>query len=238
MQRGAIYPPGYAPHGSQPSRFLLATRLRRDTLRVQHIMTAAPHSGSQREPEMAAFKITDITRNRTVGWGTMPEDAKPGTVAKPRAITTADFTDKDGNVLTGDALAARIKTVKGTVAADQIGYITVSDLPSDYAKDARAALTKLAAEWSDGAKDADGKPVKWSPDDVMHYLVLQSRMQDAANASIKQHRPVSDKALDRTVSTLVKTMKNNGKTIVEVLAVLTATGATFTEASVRETYGT
>lgn len=206
------------------------------TLRVV-VNVRAPHDGEERSKIMAAFKVADITRNRTVGWGIMPEDAKPGSTPKPRAITTADFTDAEGNLLAGDALKAKVASVKGTVVVEQIGYITVADLPKEYAESPRAALTKLAAEWSEGSKDADGKPVKWTSDEVMHYLSLQSRMQDAANASIKQHRPVSDKALDRATSTIVKTMKSNGKTLAEIMAVLAATGATVTESSVREAYG-
>lgn len=172
------------------------------------------------------FEITDITRYRTVGWGVTKAGDKPG------AITTAHTTKDDGKTVDLDACKRF-----GIDPAVGASHLTVADLPKEYSVGAREALVKLASEWSEGAKDKDGKPIKWSPDDVMHYLVLQSRMQDAANVSIKQHRPVSDKALDRTVSTLVKAMKNNGKTITEVLAVLTATGATFTESGVRETYG-
>lgn len=185
---------------------------------------------------MAAFKTTDITRNRTVGWGHMPEDVKPGSATKPRALTTSDFTDKKGDLLTGDALKARLAEVKGTVNPAQIGYITVVDLPAEYARDAKSALGKLAAEWSEGT-DGDGKAIKWTPDEVAYYLVLQSRMQDAANATIKQHRPVTDKALDRSVSTVVKVMKGNGKTLAEVMAALGMMGTQITEAQAREAYG-
>lgn len=172
---------------------------------------------------MAAFKVEEITRNRTVGWGVV----EAGT--KARAITTADCVDEKGNV--NADFCKRFG-----IAPDAVNYITVRDLPKEYAESPRAALTKLAAEWSEG-KDKDGKPAKWSPDDVMHYLVLLSRMQDAANASIKQHRPVSDKALDRATSTMVKTMKGNGKTVQEIIAVFAAMGTPVNEASVRETYG-
>lgn len=181
-----------------------------------------------------AFKLEEITRHRTVGWGIL----KAG--EKPQAITTAHLSDDDGNILTGDALAAKIKSfpkVVSPVDTKNLTPITVADLPKEYAQDAKSALAKLAAEWSDGAKDENGKPVKWTPDDVAHYLVLQSRMQDAANASIKVHRPVSDKALDRGVTTMVKGMKANGKTLAEIVAVFAATGMNVPEADIREAFG-
>lgn len=180
---------------------------------------------------MAAFKTSEITRNRTIGWGKV----KAG--EKARAITTADVLDNDGNILTGDALAARIKGFAecGPIKPEDCTLITVADLPAEYAKSSREALAKLASEW--GEAEVDGKKVKWTPDDVSYYLVLQSRMQDAANAFIKRHRPVSDKALERSYSALVKGMKAGGKTIDEVLGVMKATGMSYVEADVRQIYG-
>lgn len=180
----------------------------------------------------AAFKISEITRNRTVGWGKV----KAG--EKARAITTADLTDDNGNILTGDALTAAIKgfaEVQSPINPADVTLITVSDLPAEYAKDVKSAVAKLAVEW--GEAEVDGKKVKWTADDVVHYLVLQSRMQDAANAFIKRHRPVSDKALERTYSALVKGMKAGGKTIDEVLGVMKATGMSYVESDVRAIYG-
>lgn len=174
---------------------------------------------------MAAFNPTSITRGRTVAWGVK----KPG--EKPGAITSVDLQDDNGKV---DLEACKRFGVNPDVVRD----ITINDLPAEYAKGVKDALTKMAAEWSVGAKDENDKPVRWTPDDVAYYLVLQSRMQDAANETIKQHRPVSDKALDRATSAIVKNMKSAGKTIDEVLSTFKMMGTKFNETDIRSTYGT
>ena len=171
---------------------------------------------------MAAFKMSEIKRNRTLAWDKTRNKGAGG------AVTTSDLMDDNGNV--DNAACAKYGIDPKTVT-----FITVNDLPEAYRKGPKEALAALAAEWSTG-KDDDGNLVKWTPDEVSHFLVLGSRMQDAANASIKAKRPVSDKALDKAVNVVIKSLKSQGKSQAEVASFLKMGGMVATDAQIAEAY--
>jgi len=169
----------------------------------------------ERGNEMAAFTIKEMTRNRCVGWATpeqIVEMRKAGSeinFSKVAAgIYTKDLLDDKGNVNTAACAAAGIQPASVTL-------ITVNDLPADFANGPKAALTKLATEWSTDK-------VKWTPDEVAHYLAINARLQDEANESVKRHRPVTDKALDRAKSTLTKMLRASGKSDADIAKALAA----------------
>ena len=173
---------------------------------------------------MAAFKLTDLQRNRTLAWD------KAGNKGAGKAVTTSDLMKDDG-VTPDPELCA-----KYGVDPKAVTYLTIDDLPEAFRKSATDAVRALAAEWSQGAKDADGKPVKWTPDEVAWYLVIQSRLQDAANASIKAHRPVSDKALDKAVFTIIRNLKGQGKTQQEIASFLKMGGMEATDKQIADAF--
>ena len=155
---------------------------------------------------MAAFKVSDMKRKRTLGWDGKANDGRGG------AITTSDAMNDDGSINMEFCKAHGINPAAVT-------YITVNDLHGDYANGAKSALSRLAAEWST-------EKVKWTPDDVAHYLAINARLQDAANESVKQHRPLTDKAVDRATSTMFKYVKgqNAGLSDMEIKAKLATLG--------------
>jgi hypothetical protein len=153
---------------------------------------------------MATFDAKKMTRNRCIGW-----DPK-GDGGKGAGIYAQDYLDAKGNV---DTAACS----KDGINPALVKLITVADLPGDYANGPKAALTKLASEWSN-EKD------KWTPDEVAHYLALSARMQDEANESVKRHRPVTDRAAERAASTMTKILRAQGKSEAEITAALKAVG--------------
>ena len=171
---------------------------------------------------MGAFKMGEIKRNRTLAWDKTKNKGAGG------AVTTSDLLDESGNV---DAALCS----KYGVKPEAVTFITVADLPEAFRKGPKEALAALATEWSVG-KNEDGSPVKWTPDEVAHFLVLGSRMQDAANASIKAKRPVSDKALDKAVNVVIKSLKSQGKSQAEVASFLKMGGMVATDAQIAEAY--
>src|SRR5205814_820986 len=120
--------------------------------------------------------------------------------------------------LTNDEGVVNIEACKAlNIDPKSVTFITLNDLPGDYANGPKSALTKLAAEWSNDR-------VKWTPDEVAHYLALSARMQDEANESVKAHRPVTDTARERGASTMTKILRAQGKSDGEIAALLKAAG--------------
>lgn len=63
-----------------------------------------------------------------------------------------------------------------------------------------------------------------SNDDYVWSLVIADQMQVLANDSVKAHRPVTDRAKDRALSTLTKVFKAQGKSDQEIASLLKAMG--------------
>lgn len=164
------------------------------------------------------FKLEEMTRNKTVGWDPKANKGKGG------AVGTSDLMDDDGKTVNVEKCKAF------GVNPDTVRFITVADLPPDYAKGPDHALRALAKEWTT-------KDVVWTMQDVVYFLVLQSRLQDAANESLKAHRPVSDKAKDRASSTIIRELRKQGKSIDEVRAMLSAMSMPASEDTLKAVFG-
>lgn len=149
------------------------------------------------------FDIAKVNRNRCVGWVsegfTLPDGEKVKKGGK--GVYTSDLMDDNGNVL------PNLCTHYG-IDPTTVKQLTVADIPAEYSQGVKQAVAKLAEEWSKSYISAD---------DVIWDLVISARMQEAANESVKQHRPVTDKAIDRAISSM---MKVTGKTEAEVRQLL------------------
>ena len=128
--------------------------------------------------ETKGIKLSDYERNRCVGWQTTAKDPRG------KGVYSADLIGEDGAV--NAAMCQTLGIDPATVKP-----IKVEDLPAEYAQGSSEALAKLASEW------------EMSADDVVWHLVLNARLQDAANESVKLHRPVSDVAKTRAYTTMV-----------------------------------
>lgn len=124
-----------------------------------------------------AIDLTTYSRNRCVAWNT----------AEKKGVYSNDLLDDAGKP---DPAKCALYGVDVAV----VKPITVADLPDAYASGATAALAALASEWN------------MTPDDVTWHLVLNARLQDEANETVKAHRPVSDKAKERAYTTMVKSL--------------------------------
>lgn len=143
------------------------------------------------------FNAKEVRRNRCLAWDPKANGGKGA------GVYTSDLVDDKGNVHapTCDRFG---------VAVTAVTYITLDDLNAAYAKGAQAALAFHA-------KDCD-----LTPDDLVYKLVLADAMQDAANKSVRDVRPVTDKAKERATHTLRKILEAQGKTPVEITTLLAA----------------
>ena len=136
-------------------------------------------------------------RARPVGWN--PGDGK----TKASAIMSNDLTADDGTVL-----VEQCKTLNIDPAT--VKPLTLADLPPAYAQGAKEALAALAREW------------KWSEADTLYSLVIDSRLQQAVNDTLKKVRPVTDTAVDKAISTMRRSLRAAGKTDAEIDTMLAA----------------
>lgn len=130
------------------------------------------------------FDPRAVQRNRALGW-----DAQRG-----KAILTSDVVDDDGSLNTPKCEAYGIEP-------SSVSYLTIVDLDAPYAEGWKQAL------------QAHATATGYSPNDLVWKLVVADAMQDLANRSVAEHRPVTDKALERGISTM---MKITGKSREEV----------------------
>lgn len=166
-----------------------------------------------------AFDLRSFSRNRCVGWVRSEQAKAAGMKDVPgvgKGVYSGDLTDDDGNVS-----PARIKVYTDAgVAIDpaDVRPITVNDLPAPYSHSAKSALEAYVDEWNRDAKPDE----KITANELMWRLVLNARLQDEANETVKRHRPVTDKAKERAYSTLVKAMRDTGKTQEQIDIVLSS----------------
>lgn len=148
------------------------------------------------------FDPKKVQRNKCLAW-----DAKANQ-GKGAGVYTGDLLNDDGTVNTDKARAFGVDPAA-------VVYLTPSDIPTKYLHDG-----KLTAKSALQAYTADGNYA--TADDAILDLIVASVMQDLANASVKAHRPVTDKAVSRATSTLRKVLAAQGKTDAEIDAVLAA----------------
>lgn len=151
------------------------------------------------ETKIVKFDLAKVTRNKCLAW-----DPK-GNSGKGSGVYTNDLLNDDGTV-NADACKAHSVDIASVV------YLTPNDLLPVYRESAKAALTAAAKDSS------------MSNDDYVWSLVIADQMQVLANDSVKAHRPVTDRAKDRALSTLTKVFKAQGKSDQEIASLLKAMG--------------
>lgn len=143
------------------------------------------------------FDPTKVQRNKCLAW-----DPK-GNAGKGAGVYTSDLLNDDGSVNVEECKRYGVDPAS-------VSYITFADLDEHYRKGPREAVAHAA------------KLAKMTTDDYIYSLVISDAMQDAANASVKAHRPVTDRAKDRAASTLRKVLEAQGKSAQEIDALLAA----------------
>ena len=164
---------------------------------------------------MASLDLKDFSRNRCVGWISQAQAKAAGmkdVTTAGKGIYSNELTDDSGNVNAERCALFNIDPA-------DVRSITVDDLPKEYGTSAKAALAAYVAEWNVGVKDASEHI---TADELVWRLILNARMQDEANETVKRHRPVTDKAKERAFSTIVKALKSKGKSDAEIAAALEA----------------
>ena len=148
------------------------------------------------EKKKFTFDPKKAKRNRCVGWD--PKENK--------GVYSNSMTNDDGSIRVEKAKLLGIDpaTVKP---------ITIADLHNRYGQSAKEALAQFV-------KDNDYA----TPDDAVWDLIVASAMQNAANASVAEHRPVTDKAVERASFTLRAVLKAQGKSDAEIDQLLSAFG--------------
>ena len=139
-----------------------------------------------------AFSPKDVQRNRALGW-----DA-----AEKKAVLTSDLMLEDGETVD----VAKCETLK--INPKSVAYLTTGDLPPAYSENWKTALTAHAA--------ATGYPAN----DLTWKLVIADAMQDAANKSVAEFRPITDKAMERASSTMVRTTGKSRAEVARLVGIL------------------